>query len=186
MAKEVELTQGYVTTIDDEDYPKLGGYSWKVLKTHKSIYASRTKTITEDGRKTYKTILLHRVILGIEDGTIKIDHKDGNGLNNQKSNLRVATDSQNQWNRGKDVDAVTSSKRGVYWNRQRGKWQAQIGYNNRVIYIGRFSTEEEAAAAYDKAAITIHGEFASINQLKPDSYEPPNIEALVQAQRGLA
>jgi hypothetical protein len=110
-------------------------------------------------------LLMHRAVMNAKKGEL-VDHKDGNGLNNQKSNLRLCTNRQNLANsqkaRGK------SRFKGVYWNTARGKWQAQIGAGFRngklaVEYLGRFENEEEAARAYDRRAFELHGEFAVLN-----------------------
>lgn len=162
MARIIELTQGHVTIVDDEDFDQLSKHRWKIFKV-KGVpkYAARTT-----GARGMKTILMHRQILQAVTG-IEVDHKDGNGLDNRRTNLRIATHRQNMANgpkKPKHGNPPTSQFKGVYWNKERGKWQAQIARGDGgVAYLGRFTLEEEAANAYDKKAIELFGEFARLN-----------------------
>ena len=110
---------------------------------------------------TWKRILMHRFILHSPPG-VKTDHKDGNGLNNQRSNIRFASDSQNAQNKTKHSNRHGRFK-GVTWNANAGKWMAQIMAKRIYYYLGLFSHEEEAAKVYDRAAKELHGEFAKTN-----------------------
>lgn len=107
---------------------------------------------------------MHREILGIMDSKIKVDHKDRNGLNNQRSNLRIATYSQNASNcKGR---AGSSSKyKGVSKLTTCRRWVAQIWKDKKKHYLGLFKTEKDAAIAYNKEAEKLHGEFAYINKI---------------------
>lgn len=184
MTRQVTLSLEQVALVDDDDYPELAKYEWKAMRGRHCFYAVRKVYVQLDEQRIRKTLLMHRVILGIEDDPdIKIDHVDRDGLNNTRENLRIATASENQWNRGTDVDKKTSRYKGVYWNKERQKWHVQIGYMNKVIYIGRYDTEEAAAIAYNEAALYLHGEFAVLNELKPPDWKPANITELVDAQR---
>lgn len=95
-------------------------------------------------------------------GWPRVDHRDGNGLNNQRTNLRQATALQNMWNRRKTA-AAASRYKGVTWYRPTKRWTAAIRVGGRVRYLGYFRDEQAAARAYDTAAREVHGEFACLN-----------------------
>ncbi len=105
---------------------------------------------------------MHRVILGVEDSAVHIDHIDHNGLNNQKSNLRTATRSDNASNIRAHKDS-TSGYLGVSFDASRNKWALRIYKNGKVLIAKRFDTEIGAAKAYDALAKEIHGQFANLN-----------------------
>lgn len=109
-----------------------------------------------------KPVLLHRLILGLKKGDPSVDHRDLDGLNNRRANLRVATKAQNGMNRTKRADN-TSGFKGVYLCRRTGQWRAQLSARKKVYRLGRFPTPEAAARAYDKAAREHHGAFARTN-----------------------
>lgn len=151
---ELELTQGYVTVLDKEDLHLVSNHKWSLHNaSDKNLYAISG----EDGKNN----LMHRVILGITDPNIKIDHRDGDGLNNRRMNLRICTMSQNQWNVGIRQDN-TSGFKGVSKHKSSGKWRARITAHNKVHYLGHYKTPEEAYAAYCSAALELHGEFARV------------------------
>lgn len=116
------------------------------------------------GRKNRKMFTLHRLILGLTDPKIQGDHRDGNGLNNTRQNLRAATHSQNSWN-SKRRSGGTSQYRGVSWDAERAKWIASISREDGKgrKHLGRFDNETDAAHAYDTAASSRYGEFARAN-----------------------
>jgi hypothetical protein len=105
---------------------------------------------------------MHRFIMGMSFGDRKkIDHRDGNGLNNQRHNLRPATHAQNMCNYKKPA-TNTSGYKGVTWHKQHAKWQAKIRVDGKRLSLGTFGSPEEAYAAYCKAANDLHGEFARV------------------------
>ncbi len=106
---------------------------------------------------------MHRLILNLDKELC--DHKDGNGLNNQRNNIRAATKSQNNMNK---IGRGSSSYLGVYIHKKDAvkKWRAQIKVNDKKIHIGVFEREEDAALAYNKMAIKYHKEFANLNIIK--------------------
>lgn len=162
--KEIPLTQGKVALVDDEDYDSLIGFYWQAKRTRngKVWYASRTGRADSGTRTT--GILMHRQILGLTDRKQQVDHENGNGLDNQKDNLRVATCSQNHFNRERYSNNLSGYK-GVYIRPKRchRPWHARIQVNKKNIHIGYFHTAKEAALAYDEAAREHHGEFARTN-----------------------
>lgn len=134
--KEIKLSQicknngKYVALVDDEDYEALNSFRWCAYKHGNTFYAARS--IMSNGKKS--TIRMHQMILR---GT-GIDHIDGNGLNNQKSNLRFCTKSENAMNMRKHKN-TTSIYKGVYFNKHAKKWQADITINGKIIYMVRLS-----------------------------------------------
>ncbi len=152
--RRIKLTLGLFALLDDEDYEKLRQYSWYAAKTHGSVYAARM-TSRKDGPR--KTVLMHREIMAAEPG-VQIDHADHNGLNNQKSNLRACSQSQNQANMRK-LKGVSKFK-GVSWHPKTCKWRAQIYYDGRIHHLGLFFEEQDAAQAYADRACEVWGEFS--------------------------
>jgi len=145
--------------VDDEDHDALSKYKWTASQARSTFYATRTDKLT--GKK----ISMHRHLLGLDFGdTRQGDHVDHNGLNNQKSNLRIATVQQNLRNR---VSHGRSKFLGVCFDKSRNKFRAHIKNSGKSIHLGRFELESDAAKAYNDAAIKIHGEFANLNNIKP-------------------
>lgn len=162
--KEIQLAEGKVALVDDEDFEYLNQWRWSVCKRPNTCYAFRYITVN----KKIARIWMHRLILGLIDSKILGDHIDHNGLNNQRSNIRESTHSENSMNR-MSYKGSTSKYLGVYLHtcKQRGrvykKWRAEIGANKKKIFIGNYKTEEDAARAYNEAAKKYHGEFANLN-----------------------
>lgn len=155
--KEITLTQGKVTFVDNIDYDVLKCYRWFVMKTPYTYYAYRTSK--------RQTIKMHRTILGLQPGDKReCDHRDGNGLNNIRSNLRVCTHTQNLQYQRKQAGG-TSRFKGVSWDSHYGKWRSQICVNNKRICLGRFDSEIDAARVFDAAALKYHNEFALTNKM---------------------
>jgi len=143
--------------IDDEDLNIFNEYCWFIKKDSQNFYCMNVK-----GEE--KTLYLHRIIMGITDTTLCIDHIDGNGLNNQKNNLRVCSNKENLRNRkiGKNNK---SGFKGVCWRKCLKKWRACIKVNMKSKYLGHFDNILDAASAYNKAATMYFGEFAKLNKI---------------------
>jgi hypothetical protein len=157
--KTIQLTKGFSCIVDDEDFEALSLRSWCALVLKGVTYAKRG---TGDG-PTARVILMHRQILGITDRSMLVDHIDGNGLDNRRANLRVATKSQNAQNQRAKAAGTSSRFKGVYWWTLRGKWCAGAKLNGKHHSFGSFEIEEDAARAYDEGARTLFGEFAHTN-----------------------
>lgn len=156
--RTIPLTKEKVALVDDADYDWLSQWEWSALQGHKTCYAVR---MSSNGDGKQETISMHREILKPPQG-FQTDHKDRNGLNNCRSNLRIATRSQNLANRGKRRK-TTSKFKGISWKEGHQKWVAQITANGKHIHLGYFDLEESAADAYDAAALKYFGEFALTN-----------------------
>ena len=155
---EIELTRGKVAVIDDADAGLLIGYNWEARKLHGVWYACGR--VSRKVSQSRPRVNMHHLILGKNPGA-QIDHRDGDGLNNRRDNLRPATHSQNQANQRRLRSDNTSGFKGVV--KAQGKWHARIWHQGKRINIGTFATAELAAAAYDNTAREVFGEFAATN-----------------------
>lgn len=144
------LEQGHFAVVDDESYTMLIQYRW--FRSTRG-YAVCNLAVGVTGH-------MHKMVLPFGS---TVDHRSRNKLDNRKTNLRFCNHSQNGANQEIRVSNGTGFK-GVVWDKARNKYRAQIQVNQRMKNLGRFSTPEEAAAAYDRAAITAWGEFALTNQ----------------------
>ena len=159
--KKIKLTQGKFALVDNEDFDYLNQWKWCVVRRKNNYYAERRATAKE--RETSaNNIKMHRVIINAQPGFLT-DHKDHDGLNNQKCNLRSCNNSQNKANSIKQKGQTSSKYKGVTWDASVNKWVAQKRFNKKTIKLGRYKSEEDAAIAYDKIAIKLHGEFAYLN-----------------------
>ena len=150
--------------VDDEDYEWLNQWSWRATKDTHNWYATRAVPKSErvDGKQG--SIRMHRLITGTTDSYTEVDHQDRDTLNNQRSNLRLATHSQNQHNRSMNRNNKSGYK-GVSWYKNREMWVAQIRVNGKSITLGYFNDPAKAGAVYDTAALELHGKFARTNNL---------------------
>lgn len=160
----IKLTRGKVTIIDAADYALVSDYKWHAAYDGHNWYAqSQTRFVN----KKRRTLSMHRVILGLEvESRLHVDHKDRDGLNNRRSNLRIATPSQNRAN-ARPVPNKTGYI-GVHFGG--GAWRAKIRHMKRGGSFGRFETPELAARAYDKKAKELFGEFAQLNFPETENY----------------
>lgn len=158
--KEILLPQGKVTLVDDEDYDYLMRWKWHTMENLSgNSYAVRSQINPSTKKKL--TIRMHRVIMKVKKGE-EVDHRDRDGLNNQRYNLRLCTSTQNNAN-SKRQKRSTSGYKGVHRYQGGQKWLARIEHNYERIYLGLYSTPEEAARVYDKKAVELFGEFARTN-----------------------
>ena len=156
-SKAILLTQGKYAIVDAGDYDWLNQWEWHV----RYGYAVRTKSIVGcEGERRRVGIIMHRFIMNTPDG-MYTDHINGDKLDNRRCNLRIVTTSQNMMNQKKTRG--NSKYKGVYWNKNKKKWIAQIGVNHKKMHVGNFSSEIAAAAAYNEAAKKYFGEFAKCN-----------------------
>jgi hypothetical protein len=156
--KEIKLSKGKVAFVDDEDYERLNQFKWYAVKGGRTFYAQRNIKLTT----RMSCMLMHRMILEPKD-KYHTDHKNGNGLDNRKENLRYASEAQNQWNSQKRIGNSTSRFKGVEWNKKQQKWRANIRVNRIKKYLGCFADETDAAKAYDNKAKELFGEYAKLN-----------------------
>ncbi len=161
--KQIPLTQGKFALVDDEYFDELIKYNWHAKAGRNTFYVSRCIYLgVIDGVKRGTTITMHRHLLNAPADT-PIDHKDGNGLNCQRSNFRTCTRSQNAANK----HGYGSSKYlGVSFEKDRKKWKAAIKISalwKSPKRLGSFLNELDAARAYNEAAKIYHGEFANLN-----------------------
>ena len=157
--KEIKLTQGKVALVDDEDYEEINKYKWCAHKGKNTFYAFRhIKTVDNQ----WTSVQMHREILKQSEHLLT-DHKDSNGLNNRKSNLRACTDQENCRHSVKKRGICSSIFKGVTWHNQIQRWRAYIMSDYHQVSLGCYASETEAAHAYDVAAKDLFGEFALLN-----------------------
>ena len=175
MAKEIQLTKGYVALVDDDDYEWLSKYKWNASIDRRDKYTSARTTVYKyfEGYKWRRSVKMHRLILDAKKGQI-VDHVNGDPLDNRRENLRLATTSENARNHKKqemiNKAPCSSEYKGVTLSCSKPGgfgpyyyWRAQITVDGVNHYLGQFKEEEDAARAYDDAARNYHGEFANLN-----------------------
>jgi hypothetical protein len=153
MAKTIPLTRGEVAVVDDEEYEFLNQFSWRCLIADGKKYAY--------GYVNKKDILMHRLIMNAPP-TLEVDHINGDGLYNLKSNMRICTRTQNGRNTCLPKNN-TSGHKGVRWIESRRRWMARIKVNRKSIFLGHFRNFNDAVSAYETASLEYFGEFARKN-----------------------
>lgn len=163
MTKLIRLTQGKVTLVDDCDYEFLSQWKWQVRRARNGkLYAQRGRTKAEmEAEGMPHTVEMHRVIMNTPDGMLT-DHINGDGLDNRRSNLRLCTTSENTCNSGRRFDNKSGFK-GVFWHKRLRKWAVVVTAHGKSIWVGSYKNPEEAAHAYDRAALENQGRFARTN-----------------------
>jgi hypothetical protein len=157
MSKEIRLTRGFVTIVDDDDFEYLNQWNWQAEKSKRGCYYA-CRTIQKGNKKTH--VKMHRLIMKAK-GLVEIDHKDGDGLNNCRNNLRECSHLNNCHNKRNLRHENISGISGVQWDSQRNKWRARIIVERKEIFLGRFSKLSQAINARKKAEILYYGEYSS-------------------------
>ena len=145
------------TMVDDCDHQRLNRYKWYAVRQFNCLYAIRS--FWRNGRQM--TVRMHRFITDAKSGQI-IDHRDGDGLNNTRGNLRQCSKSQNAMN-SRIRNTNKSGFKGVCWHKRINKWYAQIQVKGKKVHLGYFTCIMKASKAYIAAAKKYHGEFAKVN-----------------------
>jgi len=151
--KEIQLVNGGVAFVDDEDYEKVRGYRWYGLTRPSTTYA-----ITKNKGRILR---MHRLIMDAPPG-LQVDHRDHDGLNNCRQNLRLCTHRQNCWNQKKRGKCPSSPYIGV-WVTRTGRYETRVRVDGGRIYLGTFAEERDAALMYDAVVRRLRGEFAALN-----------------------
>lgn len=164
----IRLTRGKEAIVSEEDYAYLMQWKWCLLTSKRSscAYAMRKTRTGENGGKQ-RNIQMHRSIIERMNGEpigkgVEVDHINMDGLDNRRENLRLVTRGQNNANK-KSSRNSRSKYKGVSWHKARRKWQATTRFREERFHLGYFSTEEEAAKAYDAKAEELFGKFARLN-----------------------
>lgn len=161
----LQLPTGEWVYYNEEDVELIEAHRWRRNRSSRDKTSYAYADIRKSGRRI--TVKMHRLILNAPPG-VQVDHVDGNGLNNVRSNIRLATPSQNTGNRRLSVCNTTGYK-GVSWDKGTGKWRARIKLNDKERHLGLFNDPWEAAQAYNHAALEQWGEFAYLNVKHEDT-----------------
>lgn len=153
---EIPLSRGMVSLIDVEDYEAVtAAGKWYANPSCRTFYARRKRLV---GKGKWIATTIHTLITGWP----LVDHRNGDGLDNRRANLRPATVTQNGMSRRRRIDNTTGYK-GVIYRKDRSYWTAAVSVRGRSQHLGCFSTPADAARAYDVAARAAYGEFARLN-----------------------
>jgi hypothetical protein len=156
--RRIYLGEGEWTIVELADYYRFGNLKWSISGRDGKFYAIRgVKTRPDE----IMIMSMHREMMQAPAGVL-VDHRNGDNLDNRRSNLRLATPTENSCNRRK-TKGGSSQYKGVCFHRRRGEWVSRIKIHGKSIFLGNFDREEAAAKAYDKAAKKYHGEFARLN-----------------------
>lgn len=157
--KQIELTQGLIAIVDDDDFERLSKYKWSAHKHPRGAYAIRSVRIN---RNKVQQFHMAREILSCPEG-LQVDHINHDTLDNRKENLRICTIAENQHNQQIKNVRKTSIYKGVSWSPRQKSFRADIYKGADHWFLGYYKDEFEAAQTYDKKAIELFGEFANPN-----------------------
>ena len=158
--REIPLTKGYVALVDEGDYERISAFRWHVLSGRSGNRYGVRWGPRVLGKPTH--VYMHHAVLQTLPG-IRVDHRDGDGLNNTRANLRPATASQNNIARIRLRKDKTSKFRGVSWDAHNQKWRAAATFQKKCRNFGNFDQEEDAARAFDHGVARLYGEWARFN-----------------------
>lgn len=164
----VPVGEELYSLVDEEDYELAASILWRPVPSTNTTYAHAWHR----GEHVY----LHRLLMGAP-ADLEVDHRNRDGLDNRRTNLRLATSSQNHANQpARNDETLTSKYKGVYFDRARRRWAAMIQVDGRQRSLGRYDSEDVAAAAYDHAAYEAWGEFAVLNNPPGHVWSPVDRE----------
>jgi len=153
--KRLELTRGYYALLDAEDYEFARRFKWRAV--------IKGKWTNAYGRVDGEDVFMHRALLKAKQGE-QVGHKNSNGLDNRRCNVRLCTQPENR--RNNEVAAhTTSGFKGVCYSKRYRSWRATIGIMNRDYSLGSYATKIEAAIAYNIGSVEFHGPFARLNDI---------------------
>ncbi len=163
--RKIPLTRGKVALVDDADYERINQWKWCATNPYPGIFYA-TRGVNHDQK--IRTVYMHRAILGLDSADHRrVDHVNGNGLDNRRCNLRLATTAENAMNqRVQSHTKKHSQYKGVTWRAIRKRWQANIYLGGKTVCLGYFVNEVDAAMAYNEAALYYFGEFARLNEIR--------------------
>jgi hypothetical protein len=167
--KTLKIKDNYEILLDDEDFELYSKFNWYLSRGRTTVYAGRDVRYGPRKENKKRRILLHREIMNASEHEY-VDHINGNGLDNRKSNLRKCSNADNLKNRSSTKNNKLGLK-GISLDKRLNlskRFKVAITYNGIYKFIGRFETKEEAIAAYNEAAIKYHGDFAWLNRNKND------------------
>jgi hypothetical protein len=154
--RTILLTHGMSAIVDDIDFERIAMFPWRALRKRRETWYAQREEIINGQRMA---IIMHRFIMDAP-AELFVDHANHDGLDNRRANLRICTLSQNNANRR---GWRNGQFRGVYWKSRRQLWEAAIKQDGKYKFLGEFQTAEAAAHAYDLAALSSFGEYATLN-----------------------
>ncbi len=158
--KVIKLTQNKQALIDDKDYAKVKGFYWYASREKNKLWYAKGYI---RGSKPYAAVRMHRLLLGLTSADRRqVDHRNSNGLDNRRKNLRIVSNAQNSMNRRKQAGCLSDYK-GVSYDKRKGRWRTMIMKDQRAFNLGFFKSETEAALAYNRKAKELFGKYARLN-----------------------